>query len=469
MSTRSPSSLPGVCTVCELRFKGVPTSSLYVQALTNEKSDLTLDSDQKSYCSLCYGIFLQSEGFFQSIAEKIEQECYQTSDFFLNIALPSSYDLRSSAFQTFALNELSLSAATIIDVKTVLRYLISHFSMSKGSLRFNKQSPVVVSFEISHNESEKDTDFLKANSSFTPKSFYDRHQKKRVHIKESKEANKKAITLMTTEDLKELGFYPPKSVETIPVLASITVSRTPIYIGGRYLKLVRGVSQTPHIVGNTRLAEFSVEELIGEPIATLLQPKSYHLAGSGREDSDVRMLGTGRPFYIQLNNCKNSPLSNLQLKSIENTINSDSKLVNVAALQSVTELDLKIIKSEGGEKNKTYSCLVWISEELSKEKLDMFDTISASPLSIAQKTPVRVLHTRSPLTRQRKIYRMRLSHLKDNFYTLILTTEGGTYIKEFVHGDLGRTTPNFSSIIGAQSYILELDVTDVDLNFPPKK
>lgn len=34
----------------------------------------------------------------------------------------------------------------------------------------------------------------------------------------------------------------------------------------------------------------------------------------------------------------------------------------------------------------------------------------------------------------------------------------GTYIKEFVHGDLGRTTPNVGSLLEKEVDILQLDV-----------
>jgi tRNA pseudouridine synthase 10 len=34
----------------------------------------------------------------------------------------------------------------------------------------------------------------------------------------------------------------------------------------------------------------------------------------------------------------------------------------------------------------------------------------------------------------------------------------GTYIKEFIHGDLQRTLPNFGSMIGKSVDILQLDV-----------
>ena len=37
-------------------------------------------------------------------------------------------------------------------------------------------------------------------------------------------------------------------------------------------------------------------------------------------------------------------------------------------------------------------------------------------------------------------------------------TSAGTYVKEFVHSDLGRTTPNIGSLLNTKSDILQLDV-----------
>ena len=48
---------------------------------------------------------------------------------------------------------------------------------------------------------------------------------------------------------------------------------------------------------------------------------------------------------------------------------------------------------------------------------------------------------------------------------LELTTQAGTYIKEFVHSDGGRTTPSLGSLLGCTAEILQLDVTDVDMEF----
>lgn len=41
------------------------------------------------------------------------------------------------------------------------------------------------------------------------------------------------------------------------------------------------------------------------------------------------------------------------------------------------------------------------------------------------------------------------------------------YIKEFIHGDMNRTRPNFGEMCESVADILELDVERVSLDFPP--
>lgn len=47
-----------------------------------------------------------------------------------------------------------------------------------------------------------------------------------------------------------------------------------------------------------------------------------------------------------------------------------------------------------------------------------------------------------------------------------LVTQAGTYVKEFVHGDFGRTLPNLGCIIGTEANIIALDVLAVNLDWP---
>lgn len=56
---------------------------------------------------------------------------------------------------------------------------------------------------------------------------------------------------------------------------------------------------------------------------------------------------------------------------------------------------------------------------------------------------------------------------KPAYFQLRMRTQAGTYIKEFVHGDLGRSTPSMCSLLGMEVQILQLDVLEVHLeNWP---
>lgn len=60
---------------------------------------------------------------------------------------------------------------------------------------------------------------------------------------------------------------------------------------------------------------------------------AHNFASSGREDVDVRMLGNGRPFVLELINPKFSSLSESSLKELEKTINDQSPDVAVSCLK----------------------------------------------------------------------------------------------------------------------------------------
>ncbi|TPP39622.1 tRNA pseudouridine synthase Pus10, partial [Fasciola gigantica] len=55
----------------------------------------------------------------------------------------------------------------------------------------------------------------------------------------------------------------------------------------------------------------------------------------------------------------------------------------------------------------------------------------------------------------------------NELFILHMHCAAGTYVKEFVHGDLGRCVPNLSSLVGRQLDLLALDVCAIDLDWPP--
>ena len=104
-----------------------------------------------------------------------------------------------------------------------------------------------------------------------------------------------------------------------------------------------------------------------------------------------------------------------------------------------------MMKNAAEGKHKTYVAVVYSENALTHEKLGELEAIH--DLEIKQKTPVRVLHRRSLLTRDKMIYSMKPTYINPHHFILELEASGGTYIKEFVHGDLGRTRPNIGEIL----------------------
>lgn len=59
-----------------------------------------------------------------------------------------------------------------------------------------------------------------------------------------------------------------------------------------------------------------------------------------------------------------------------------------------------------------------------------------------------------------------LSTGKPNVVVLDIVTQAGTYVKELVHGEFGRTEPSIASFIGIEIDIVALDVMAIELDFP---
>jgi len=110
-------------------------------------------------------------------------------------------------------------------------------------------------------------------------------------------------------------------------------------------------------------------------------------------------------------------------------------------------------KKINGEKRKKVSGAVNLVPEINDLET------KRRVLVIAQKTPLRVLHRRSLLTRTREISSVQCALLDPHHFLMRLQTSAGAYVKEWVHGDLGRTTPSVSSMLETQADILQLDVS----------
>ncbi len=247
-----------------------------------------------------------------------------------------------------------------------------------------------------------------------------------------------------------------------------------LFIFGRYNKLIRGIPQThwfcKNCMGNgCKLCNFtgkqyltSVEELISPEFLKESKASGSKFHGAGREDIDVRMLGAGRPFILELRNPK---IRNLDLVKIEKQINKKyKKKIKIHNLRYTNKKEVILIKAESINIKKVYRAIVKTQDKLSKEifeeKVNELKQIFEDQ-EIKQRTPYRVSHRRSDRIREKLIFKIKGKYLKSNIFEFTIETQGGTYIKELINGDEGRTSPSFSEVFKTNLVCKELDVLEI--------
>lgn len=202
-------------------------------------------------------------------------------------------------------------------------------------------------------------------------------------------------------------------------------------------------------------------------------PTDVKFIASGREDVDVRMLGRGRPFALEVADPEIRDPSDKLLEKVEAEVTRISNgRIRVTDLQAVKRADVTAnLKDEEKEKRKKYSAVCSCSRLLTPDAMDVINR-TFEPIILQQKTPIRVLHRRPLAVRPRTIFQLELQPIpsSDRTFSLTLVAESGTYIKEFVHSDFGRTNPSLSHVIGdCTTDILSLDVEEVFVDWPPAR
>ncbi|HNQ28845.1 MAG TPA: tRNA pseudouridine(54/55) synthase Pus10 [Methanolinea sp.] len=264
----------------------------------------------------------------------------------------------------------------------------------------------------------------------------------------------------------------PKQPEVVAILnlpeECVEVQINPIFFYGRYRKLERGIPQTHwhcracqgqgceacNFTGKQYLD--SVEELIGRPVMRLFLAENAILHGSGREDIDALMVGTGRPFVMEVVAPR---VRNPDLHTIEEAVNREAGgRVSVTLERWSSRDEVEIIKSTKGYKK--YRILVEIDGPYSYEELQ--SAIRAlKGAKINQRTPLRVAHRRADRVRERRVLDIGIAGEADARVILEVTGEAGLYIKELVSGDQGRTEPSLSGLLGRSARVCSLDVVQV--------
>ncbi|HEV8049792.1 MAG TPA: tRNA pseudouridine(54/55) synthase Pus10 [Thermoplasmata archaeon] len=254
-------------------------------------------------------------------------------------------------------------------------------------------------------------------------------------------------------------------------LADIPVGRVsltvmPLYFRGRYRKLDRTLPQTRwpcracHGIGCDRCGgtgktyPTSVEELVAAPFLAATGAEGTRFHGMGREDIDARMLGRGRPFVLELRRPKHRTIRLADVVAEGNRGSAD----RVELLDVVPADAAEVVRVKEASPMKSYR--VGVTGIVAVANLNEALTF-ATGRAIAQRTPTRVAHRRADRVRTRRIVSASIVEASEGRFTLDLRAEAGTYIKEWVEGDDGRTDPSLSGLLGAPLTVEFLDVLDI--------
>lgn len=302
------------------------------------------------------------------------------------------------------------------------------------------------------------------------------------------------------------------------------ISHANIFLLGTYRKMTRNLSQSPWFSNGERVGSFSLQEVIAAPILPFFFPEGvrsivldekilataaetaalypdnglsarragirsdantpntssvhpsiiasewvygfgrYKFHSAGREDVDVRMLGTGRPFVLELVSPSRECVTEEDLRDLTQRINnSESECVEINELR-VTDANVTVRLARHSEsKIKRYRCVIWLSRAIENAEADRLvrQLNEMKDVVIQQKTPLRVLHRRSLHARERVVHSMHLQPINAHWFLLDIETQAGTYIKEFIHGDMGRTLPNLGTLLECRADIVQLDVVNM--------
>ncbi len=249
-----------------------------------------------------------------------------------------------------------------------------------------------------------------------------------------------------------------------PEINKIELNIKSVFIAGRYNKYSRELPQTYYFCYKCKgrgcsfcnrtgkLSNISIEEILGPYFSSFCNGKEIKFHGAGREDMDVKMLGRGRPFVIQIVEPQKRFFLKEELKKLKEEINLKETKVKVHYLKIINKKEMGKITSE--QHKKEYSALVSCEKEITQKELDNL----VGDYNVLQRTPERVSKRRVDLDRAKTATIKVPKMLTKNEFKVRIESSAGLYIKEFISGDGERTKPSVSDLLKKKCTCKELDV-----------
>jgi len=273
----------------------------------------------------------------------------------------------------------------------------------------------------------------------------------------------KGIDSIKTDITKEMGkLYSKNTKKTIDHLdpdITFTINfkeelcelrSKSITLSGRYVKSERGFSQKQKSCDNCfgkgcRICNFhgiveydSVEGTISKLLFQKFGGTTAKFTWIGGEDKSSLVLGTGRPFFVKIQNPhkRNVRLSDVSINSIK-----------INHLKSVYESPKKPLKF-----NSIISVKISTESQIDSKNLKKLKDLTMGPVIVYEKSGKRS---------EKKIFDVKYTKNSKNLFTLVIKAEGGLPIKRFVIAD--DITPGISTILDTPCECGEFDFLEVEI------
>ena len=263
----------------------------------------------------------------------------------------------------------------------------------------------------------------------------------------TKELNK----LFSRKTKKIIDLLDPDATFTINLKDQSCQLRTKsITLFGRYVKNSRNLIQKQKSCTNCngkgcRICDFhgisefnSVEGLISKFLFEQYGGTTAKFTWIGGEDKSSLVLGTGRPFFVKIQNP-------VKRKLLQTSIIYDS--LKIHHLKTVMKSPIQPIQFISSIKIK-----ISTSSEINSNNLKILKNLILSPIVIYEKSGKRI---------EKNILSIKYKRISDIEFHLFIVVEGGFPVKRFVSGD--DVVPSVSTLLDVSCICKEFDFSDIEI------
>ena len=257
--------------------------------------------------------------------------------------------------------------------------------------------------------------------------------------------------LFSRKTKKKINFLDPDATFTINLKDESCQLRTKsITLFGRYVKTSRILLQKQKSCLNCfgkgcRMCNFhgisefdSVEGLISKFLFKQYGGTTTKFTWIGGEDKSSLVLGSGRPFFVKLQNPSKRKLT--QTCAIFDSL-------KISPLKIVSKSPKQPLKFRSSIKMK-----ISTNSKINKDYLSKLNKLPLFPIVIYEKSGRRV---------EKNIFSLKYDQNSSNSFFLFITVEGGFPVKRFVSSD--DVVPGVSKILDIDCVCQEFDFLDIEI------